>query len=200
MTPEEIKAENERQRQELRSQVQKTVEANAEAEKNLEEAYGREVQDVQKTLDGQDLEWNPEVFIAYGKISKVNIPVLIADEKSGFPGLLVDMQSLTGAEKTLAKLLVIQTYPKIEIGGIEWNDMLTKASVAMALTRMNKRPYPIPSAGDVSFDVRMKDKQALLGFIHEAQDFVGEMLRMLYINLSNADSLKMMQGEDVLKK
>jgi len=171
---------------------------NLERERVLGEAQGRAETQDREEMSGKDLDFDIASFVAYGKIKKENLLVI--------PGMYVDMQSLSQRDRIVADLLVKSKFGNLTATDNVYNSALESAILAMSVTRINNKSFPLPSMDQQSKDPKVyaqyfSDKVLLFDKILDSNEKLVQFLSVLYNQLENADVLKeFKEGVDVGKK
>lgn len=149
-----------------------------------------------EALAGTDLDFDVESLIQDGSISKTEIMLLPA--RGTKPALYCDMHTLSKEEDLLVERLVAEVCG-LRTMGREYTQARGTAILAMAVTRFNNRPYPVPDyfgERDEAWMDKWAGKVELFKHLLKAQSQVSEGLAIIYQNLGAADLLK----EDAKKK
>jgi hypothetical protein len=142
---------------------------------------------------GLDLDFDPQEFITKGIISKKGIKV--TDK------LIVDMKTLSTKDRMLAEALVKEEFGNMKLDAV-YLTAIEAAILAVAITRVNNQPFPIPTSPVTTEEQSKAYADAYEGkrrlfktFLEANNDFIS-VLSVIYKNLENLNT----PTEEVQKK
>ena len=179
--------------EELLQELKQAESAEAGKTARADQVHHESLQQDLNELAGMDLDFDVEMLLTDGSISKKNI-LLLEKPKA----LYCDMHTLTKGEDLLVERLIAEALG-LRTMGREYTQARGTAIIAMAITRFNNAPYPNPDplgVRDDAWQEKWDRKVSLFRTLIKSSTTVAEGLAIIYQNLGSPDTL----DEDTKKK